>query len=107
MKLAELAGDRTGDLHNTITSSARSAGNRPATLTTYAPVTLYPPEPGHADGAKAPTTSFHSFRHCYRDAFREGDISQECVRALGGWHSKRGAEEIYGTRHRPRRPLGK
>jgi integrase len=51
-------------------------------------------------GAKAPKTSFHSFRHCYRDALREADISTERVRALGGWTSKGGAEEIYGAGHR-------
>jgi putative transposase len=51
-------------------------------------------------GAKTPKTSFHSFRHCYRDALREADISQERVRALGGWTAKGGAEEIYGGGHR-------
>lgn len=51
-------------------------------------------------GAKTPKTSFHSFRHCYRDALREADISPERVRALGGWTSKGGAEEIYGAGHR-------
>jgi integrase len=48
-------------------------------------------------GAKTTKTSFHSFRHCYRDALREADISTERVRALGGWTSKGGAEEIYGA----------
>ena len=48
-------------------------------------------------GAKAPRTSFHSFRHSYRDALREADISTERVRALGGWvGSGGGAEEVYG-----------
>ena len=51
-------------------------------------------------GVKTPKTSFHSFRHCYRDALREADISQERVRALGGWTSKSGAEDIYGSGHR-------
>ena len=51
-------------------------------------------------GAKTPKTSFYSFRHCYRDAVREADISPERVRALGGWTSKGGAEEIYGAGHR-------
>jgi integrase len=51
-------------------------------------------------GAKTPKTSFHSFRHCYRDALREADISSERVPALGGWTSKGGAEEIYGAGHR-------
>ncbi len=31
--------------------------------------------------------TFHSFRHTYRDALREADISAERVRALGGWAS--------------------
>ena len=51
-------------------------------------------------GAKTPKTSFHKFRHCYRDALREADISPERVRALGGWSSKAGAEEIYAAGHR-------
>ena len=40
--------------------------------------------------------SFHSFRHNYRDALREADISRERVRALGGWTDSAGAEDIYG-----------
>jgi integrase len=51
-------------------------------------------------GAKTPKTSFHSFRHCFRDVLRDADISTERVRALGGWTSKGGAEEIYGAGHR-------
>ena len=47
-------------------------------------------------GAKAKGTSFHSFRHNYRDALREADISPQRVRALGGWARGGGAEEIYG-----------
>lgn len=35
-------------------------------------------------GAKADKTSFHSFRHNYRDALREAEIGIERVRALGG-----------------------
>ncbi|APH74315.1 hypothetical protein BSQ44_00535 [Aquibium oceanicum] len=38
---------------------------------------------------------FHSFRHTYRDALREADISDQKVRALGGWSSSR-TEENYG-----------
>jgi integrase len=49
---------------------------------------------------KTPKTSFHSFRHCFRDVLRDADMSTERVRALGGWTSKRGAEEIYGAGHR-------
>jgi integrase len=51
-------------------------------------------------GAKTSKTSFHSFRHCFRDVLRDADISTERVRALGGWTSKGGAEEIYGAGHR-------
>ncbi|WP_267358935.1 MULTISPECIES: site-specific integrase, partial [unclassified Methylobacterium] len=47
-------------------------------------------------GAAQPRTSFHSFRHNYRDALREADISVERVRALGGWSSGR-TEDDYGS----------
>ncbi len=40
--------------------------------------------------------TFHSFRHSYRDALREADISIERVRALGGW-SGGNTEERYGS----------
>jgi integrase len=51
-------------------------------------------------GAKAPRTSFHSFRHNYRDALREAGISEDRVRALGGWSSG-GTENLYGSGFRP------
>jgi integrase len=42
--------------------------------------------------------SFHSFRHNYRDALREADMSLERVRALGGWRRDSDGEEArYGT----------
>lgn len=47
-------------------------------------------------GAKRPRTSFHSFRHNYRDALREADISIERIRALGGW-STGNTDEDYGS----------
>ncbi|WP_313902106.1 site-specific integrase [Methylobacterium sp. E-046] len=47
-------------------------------------------------GAAKPRTAFHSFRHNYRDALREADISAERVRALGGWSSGR-TEDNYGS----------
>jgi integrase len=50
--------------------------------------------------AKTKRTSFHSFRHTYRDALREADISRERVQALGGW-SSHGTDEIYGNGPRP------
>lgn len=37
--------------------------------------------------------SFHSFRHNYRDALREADMSLERVRALGGWNRESAGEE--------------
>jgi integrase len=43
--------------------------------------------------------AFHSFRHTYRDALREADISIERVRALGGW-STGNTEDRYGAGHR-------
>jgi uncharacterized protein YjbK len=42
-----------------------------------------------------PRKVFHSFRHNYRDALREADISIEKVRALGGWSTGR-TEDDYG-----------
>ncbi|WP_414474286.1 tyrosine-type recombinase/integrase [Microvirga sp. M2] len=36
-------------------------------------------------GAKAPRTSFHSFRHNFRDALREARVEKEVAYALGGW----------------------
>jgi integrase len=39
--------------------------------------------------------TFHSFRHTYRDALREAEISSERVQALGGWSSGR-TEDDYG-----------
>ena len=48
-------------------------------------------------GVASPGVSFHSFRHNYRDALREAEISLERVRALGGWRRDSGGEEsIYG-----------
>lgn len=46
--------------------------------------------------------SFHSFRHSYRDALREAEISLERVRALGGWSRDSGGEEAnYGKGLKP------
>lgn len=46
--------------------------------------------------ARAPKTSFHSFRHCWRDAVREAGIPQERVRLLGGW-KRTAVDERYGS----------
>ncbi len=47
-------------------------------------------------GAKTAKTSFHSFRHNFRDALREAGVSRDAVLALGGWAGNGGTEEIYG-----------
>lgn len=40
--------------------------------------------------------SFHSFRHCFRDALREAGVPIDAIRALGGWARSGGVEERYG-----------
>jgi integrase len=52
-------------------------------------------------GARAPKTSFHSFRHTFRDALREADISEERVRRIGGWVGNGGSDQLYGKGLRP------
>lgn len=47
-------------------------------------------------GAKTPQTAFHSFRHNFRDALRDADVSRDRVLVLGGWTRGGGAEEGYG-----------
>lgn len=51
-------------------------------------------------GIRERRKTFHSFRHTYRDALREADISVERVRALGGW-STGNTEDRYGSGLRP------
>ncbi len=51
--------------------------------------------------ASAPRTSFHSFRHNFRDAVRESGANRDAVLALGGWAAG-GTEETYGGGLRPR-----
>jgi site-specific recombinase XerD len=46
-------------------------------------------------GAKGDRQSFHSLRHVWRDACREGGVSRDAVLAMGGWKSG-GTEELYG-----------
>ncbi|WP_304271303.1 site-specific integrase [Brevundimonas naejangsanensis] len=47
--------------------------------------------------ADEPRTCFHSFRHCFRDALRNADVSHEVAVALGGWSNESGgAERAYG-----------
>jgi integrase len=40
--------------------------------------------------------SFHSFRHTFRDATRDAELSIDAVRAIGGWRRGSGIEERYG-----------
>ncbi len=51
-------------------------------------------------GAKAPRTSFHSFRHCWADAMREAGVPRERMRLLGGWAGS-GVDANYGSGLRP------
>lgn len=48
-----------------------------------------------------PGVSFHSFRHCFRDALREAGVPIDATRALGGWARSGGVEERYGQGTRP------
>ena len=48
-------------------------------------------------GAKTKTTSFHSFRHTWRDALRDTGVSRERVHALGGWAGDGGVADAYGS----------
>jgi integrase len=52
-------------------------------------------------GASKARTSFHSFRHSYRDALREAGIYPEVAKALGGWAATETQEE-YGAGLRPK-----
>ena len=51
-------------------------------------------------GITAERKAFHSFRHSFRDALREADLSPERVRALGGWSSGK-TEDTYGRGLKP------
>ena len=46
--------------------------------------------------AKTETTSFHSFRHCFRDGARNCDISDSRACAIGGWTIEKGVHANYG-----------
>lgn len=42
--------------------------------------------------------TFHSFRHHFRDAMRDAEISTDYAEALGGWsNDRRSSERLYGT----------
>jgi integrase len=51
-------------------------------------------------GARGERQSFHSLRHTWRDALREGGVSRDATLAMGGWKSG-GTEELYGGGLRP------
>ncbi len=51
-------------------------------------------------GTKSERKSFHSFRHNFRDALREADISEGISRALGGWASA-SVSDSYGRGYSP------
>ena len=56
-----------------------------------------------ACGANRPRTSFHSFRHNFRDELRAARIDHDISMVLGGWttgSSARSASENYGSGHR-------
>ena len=52
-------------------------------------------------GAKLDRTSFHSFRHCFRDSLRAGGVEREIAFALGGWSGSRSGTvsigDLYGS----------
>ena len=47
--------------------------------------------------AKTERTSFHSFRHSWRDAMREADVKDEVVFAMGGWSDGGATHANYGS----------
>lgn len=56
-----------------------------------------------ASGAYRPRTSFHSFRHNFRDELRAARIDHDIAMVLGGWATSsnaRDASENYGSGHR-------
>jgi integrase len=54
-------------------------------------------------GAYRPRTSFHSFRHCFRDELRAARIDHGVAMALGGWRASSSegmASQHYGSGYR-------
>jgi integrase len=47
--------------------------------------------------AKTDKTSFHSFRHCFRDALRNINAPPAVVQGLGGWEMEEGSSANYGS----------
>ena len=50
-------------------------------------------------GVKRPGLVFHSFRHTFRDAARDGGVPDPVAEALGGWSSRKVSDQ-YGSRTR-------
>ncbi len=48
-------------------------------------------------GAKTDSTSFHSFRHTWRDALRRGKVDRSYALLLGGWSGGNPDDERYGS----------
>ncbi len=48
-------------------------------------------------GAKTDKTSFHSFRHTFRDALRAINAQPAVVQGLGGWRIEEGVSGQYGS----------
>jgi len=48
-------------------------------------------------GAKRPKTSFHSFRHSWRDACSNCQVPDDRVCSIGGWEYGSGTQGIYGS----------
>ncbi|MEP4337287.1 MAG: hypothetical protein ABJ360_13055, partial [Roseobacter sp.] len=46
---------------------------------------------------KTPSTSFHSFRHNFRDACRNSSIPDDRACAIGGWTFGQGQHTQYGA----------
>lgn len=54
-------------------------------------------------GANGPTTCYHSFRHCFRDAARNARIDRDIMLTLGGWTTggQSEAADQYGKGYHP------
>jgi len=57
-------------------------------------------------GAEAPKTSFHSFRHNFRDALRAGHVAEDLALALGGWATPGGPLALAGRGYGSRPSVG-
>ncbi len=52
-------------------------------------------------GTYSPKTTFHSFRHTWRDAARNARIPEEIAEALGGWANQK-VSSRYGSGTSPK-----